>query len=210
MKEGVEMVFINDSLNVMLVGDWNKLYIQPDWIATNVFEKDEIQIGVNGEGSEFSVSYRADGITIAPTQSKIIFSVWNTDEESLEKLSVCLNNFLEKVHIPTTFVYGINGDFVEDDDSLFAEVLDGMSDSNILIENGYQILSTQVTRTLVVNEKIINMESNLENARMTIHFNEHHVDQDKTCTFNTEMLNGFIRQCRKIVLELGYQLEGDE
>ena len=27
------MVFLNDSLTVVLVGDWNKLYIQPDWVA---------------------------------------------------------------------------------------------------------------------------------------------------------------------------------
>ena len=37
------MVFINDSLTVVLVGDWNKLYTQPDWMASNIFEAEEKQ-----------------------------------------------------------------------------------------------------------------------------------------------------------------------
>ena len=32
------MVFLNDSLTVVLVGDWNKLYIQPDWVANNIYD----------------------------------------------------------------------------------------------------------------------------------------------------------------------------
>ena len=45
------MVFINDSLNVVLLGDWNQLYSQPDWIAENVFEKEEMEIGLSGQGT---------------------------------------------------------------------------------------------------------------------------------------------------------------
>lgn len=63
------MFFLNDSLTVVLVGDWNKLYIQPDWMASNVFEKEEIEIGINGQGADFSVSYRRDGIIISPGQT---------------------------------------------------------------------------------------------------------------------------------------------
>ena len=204
------MVFVNDSLNVVLVGDWNKLYIQPDWMATNVFEKDEIEIGVNGEGAEFEVLYRVDGITIVPTQNRIMFSARDTEEETLEKLAFCLNNFIEKVHVPTTFDYGINGMFVESDDNIFAEVLDSMSDANTLSECGYQILGTHITRTLQMDDKIINMESHLENASMNIHFNEHHTNQEQSCRFDGEMLKGFVEQCSRIVADLGYELEGEE
>ena len=40
------MVFINDSLTVVLIGDWNKLYIQPHWVASNIYEAEEIEIGL--------------------------------------------------------------------------------------------------------------------------------------------------------------------
>ena len=68
------MVFLNDSLTVVLVGDWNKLYIQPDWVANNIYETEEIEIGVNGQGSDFSVSYRCDNVIISPDQGKVVLT----------------------------------------------------------------------------------------------------------------------------------------
>jgi len=38
------MVLIEDSLSVVLVGDWNKLYIQPDWMAQHIFEKKNLKL----------------------------------------------------------------------------------------------------------------------------------------------------------------------
>ena len=77
------MVLVNDSLTVVLVGDWNKLYIQPDWMASNIFEKEELEIGVNGQGTDLSVAYRGDGVIISPSQSRMVFSVINTDDDTL-------------------------------------------------------------------------------------------------------------------------------
>ena len=204
------MVFLNDSLTVVLVGDWNKLYIQPDWVANNIYETEEIEIGVNGQGSDFSVSYRCDNVIISPDQGKIVFSVANTDRNSLEKLSLCVNNFLTKAYTTSLFAYGINGNFIDEDGSSFAEVLDGMSDTNQILDNGYEIMATKISRTLSKNGKVINMDSNLVNARLEINFNEHHSNPKEKPTFDVELLNGFIEECSEIVKGLGYELEGDE
>ena len=75
MKKGESDGFLNDSLTVVLVGDWNKLYIQPDWVANNIYETEEIEIGVNGQGSDFSVSYRCDNVIISPDQGKVVFQL---------------------------------------------------------------------------------------------------------------------------------------
>lgn len=149
------MVFINDSLTVVLVGDWNKLYIQPDWMANNVFEKKEIEIGINGQGADFTVSYRGNGIIVSPGQSNMIFSVTDTADEVLNNLCKCLNNFLEKAVTPQLFAYGLNADFVEEDGILFAEVIDSMSDTNAIIESGYEIVSTKISRTLKRDDKLL-------------------------------------------------------
>lgn len=60
------MVFLNDSLNVVLVGDWNRLYMQPDWMAEHVFEKEEIEICINGQDLALSMAYRSAGVMIVP------------------------------------------------------------------------------------------------------------------------------------------------
>lgn len=201
------MFFLNDSLTVVLVGDWNKLYIQPDWIAENVYEANEIEIGVNGQGSDFSVTYRCDNVIISPDQRKVVFSVTNTDANTLEKLSLCVNNFLAKAYTTALFAYGINGSFTDDDCSNFTQVLDDMTDTNRILENGYKIDSTKISRTLSKNDKVINMESNLENARLEIQFNEHHSNPKEIPIFDIKLLNNFIVECSEIVKHLGYELE---
>lgn len=44
LTKGEKMVLIEDSLSVVLVGDWNKLYIQPDWMAQHIFEKKNLKL----------------------------------------------------------------------------------------------------------------------------------------------------------------------
>lgn len=204
------MVLLNDSLTVVLVGDWNKLFIQPDWMANNVFMKEEIEIGVNGQGSDFTVSYRGNGIIIAPGQSKIVFSVTNTDDDTIDNLCSCLNNFIEKAYTPQLFAYGLNCEFIENDGILFAEVLDSMSDTNAIVENGYEIISTKISRTLKSNNKVINMDSNLESRNLKVHFNEHHASEEDKPKFNIEYIKSFIEECNRILCGLGYEIEGDE
>lgn len=205
------MIFKDDSLTVVLLGDWNKLYIQPDWMARNIFEKDEIEIGVNGQGSDFSVSYNVENVTISPEQSKIIFSAENTKDETLNDLCKYLNNFICKAYTTKLYAYGLNIDYLEDDGTLFAEVLDSMSDTNAIVDNGYEIISTKVSRTLKYDDTTINMDSLLENKQLNVHFNGHYIpeDEDKP-NFTVKFITDFKDECSKILSGLGYDIEGEE
>ena len=202
------MVFINDSLNVVLLGDWNQLYSQPDWIAENVFEKEEMEIGLSGQGTE--VRYKADGVIIAPGLSSMIFSVTDTGESELKSLCEYLNNFLEKASTPQFAAYGLNAEFVEENVSAFADVIDSMADAEALVNNGCVIVSTQISRTLRRNNKLINMSSNLENNNLQIRFNEHHIAEESRPNFTLELVKSFIKECREILSGLGYEMEGEE
>lgn len=204
------MFFLNDSLTVVLVGDWNKLYIQPDWIASNIFENEEMEIGVIGQGADFSISYKRDGIIISPGQTNMTFSVINTDDETLNNLCRCLNSFIEKAYTPKLFAYGLNGDFVEEEGVLFAEVLDSMSDTNAIVENGYEVVSTKVSRVLKRDDRIINMDSSLDIRELRVHFNEHHTSEEDKPNFSIEGIKGFLKECDEILHGLGYEMEGEE
>ena len=204
------MVFINDSLNVVLLGDWNQLYSQPDWIAENVFEKEEMEIGLSGQGTDFTVRYKAAGVIIAPGLSSMIFSVTDTGESELKSLCEYLNNFLEKASTPQFAAYGLNAEFVEENVSAFADVIDSMADAEALVNNGCVIVSTQISRTLRRNNKLINMSSNLENNNLQIRFNEHHIAEESRPNFTLELVKSFIKECREILSGLGYEMEGEE
>lgn len=204
------MIFVTDSLNIVLVGDWNKLYSQPDWIAENIFEKDEMEIGLSGQGTDFTVLYKADSVIIAPGMGSTSFSVTDIGDNELESLCKYLNNFVEKASTPQFVAYGLNAEFMEENGSAFADVIDSMSDAKALVNNGCVIVSTQISRTLTRNSKLINMNSNFENNNLQIRFNEHHIAEESRPNFTLELVKDFMQDCKEILSGLGYEIEGEE
>ena len=197
-------------LTIVMLGDWNKLYTQPDWIASNIFESDEMEIGVSGQDAFMDISFKCNNIVINSKQDRFVFSAMNTDIDTLNELTKIISNFSAKAHTPVMVAYGINIDYVEEDTSIFANVLDSIPDTSILINNGYQIESTEIKRALSIDDKIINMDCKQSGSILQIHFNEHHESSELTPKINVVVLNEFIEKCNNIVRSLGYELEGDE
>lgn len=206
------MVFIGNSLGIVLVGDWNRKYIQPEWIANNVFKNQELQISVDVQGSDILVSYKNNGITISPTQNKVQFIVDNIEEGILKRLCDCINRFIKDAVTPEINAYGLNIKFEEEDSNHFSEVSDGIPDFDKIIESGYEIVSTNINRTIKRNNKIINMNFGMENTKLTVSFNEHHTEDIdiKKYEIDVDRINSFIVECKNIVTNLGYGLEGEE
>ena len=205
------MIFAGDSLTIVLLGDWNRFYIQPNWIADNVYGRQEIEMGVNGQGIDFSVTYRCDGVTIAPSQSQILFTSINTEHATLERLITCVNNFLQRATTPILNAYGFNCDYIDSDGSQFADVRDHMTDNDGIITCGYEIKASKITRTLYKAGKIINLESVLDGNQLRFHFNEHHGESTSEMPNMTiQQIEDFLRESRELVKAFGYEIEDEE
>lgn len=200
----------NGSLTIVLLGDWNRLYSQPEWIAQHIFQEQEIEIAVNGQGTVFNVSYRKGDVIITPAQDKVVFAAMNLLESTLESISSYVSNYLTRAVTPVLTAYGFNIDFADTDASIFSEVIDGMADANTLIESGYSIASTKISRSLEKEGRLINIDFNVENGQLLIHFNEHYADPGLNPIIEYTSLNAFIERCTQIVNALGYEIEGDE
>ena len=205
------MVLVKDSLAIVLVGDWNKLYIQPEWISANVYMKNEIEIGINGQGTDLQVIYKCDGVVIAPTQNQVIFTAMNMDEKTIIALISCVNNYLKNAYTPILVAYGFNCDFIDNESRLFAEVVDSISDSLAIIGNGYEIKATTINRTIEKNGKILNIESSRTDNMTKIHFNEHNGNAtDKMPEIEMDQIQAFLTGCNSLIEAFGYDLENDE
>ncbi len=205
------MKLLKDSLTVVLLGDWNKLYMQPEWIAHNIYEKKEIEIGVSGQGIDLKVTYRSNEVVIAPTQSQVTMTAINADSTALNDLVKCLNNFLNKAKTPYLIAYGLNCEFVDDDSSVFANMIDSMADSSIIIENGYEIKSSKVMRSLMKDGVMLNLETTMEGTGVRVHFNEHHGNKlTEMPSITVEQILGFLKAAKEIVIALGYEIEEDD
>ena len=198
----------NNSITVVILGDWNKLFIQPDWVAENVFETPDIEIGINGAGSLFSVTYKKDMVLMKPTQAKVEFSIIDICDEAFRSLEKYINNYLEKAYTPSITAYGFNADYDDSEDTRLAQIFDDLSDANIVSDLGYEIKASEIKRSLMKDNKIINMQCKISHTNTTIHFNEHHPNvAEKQLEISANMLKTFLEEIEKIIQGLGYKIE---
>ena len=204
------MVLKENSLVIVLVGDWNKLYIQPEWITQHVFNKNEVEMEISGRGSDFTISYKSNNVLIPATQSKMLFSATKIDKDTLQYLCLCLNNFVRQAQSAQKISYGYNVDFSDDNGSLLAKVFDSVSDNFNIVRAGYEIDSMRISQVLKRDKRKISIDSGLINNKAAIHFNEHHDGEDAGPSFCIEDINSFFCECKKILRAQGYEIEDDE
>jgi len=206
------MHIVPGSFTVVLLGDWNKQYIQPDWVANFIYENPEIEIGVEGIGTDFSISYRKNNVVIKPSQNKIVIALTELNDESIVFFSNCVINYLSKAYTPVLTAFGINVEYSDEENTKLASIFDEMADLDPIIEMGYEITSTKVSRTLSRDGIIMNIESTINNSTTHIRFNEHHgTPTNDTKSLEKEMtpekLSSFLKETVSIVRGLGYEVD---
>ena len=202
------MYLVSNSFTIVLLGDWNSLYIQPDWVANNVYENPEIEIGINGQGVEFSITYKKDKVVISPSQSKMVFSVTDIEEDAIKQLCRCICNYLEKAYTPQINAYGLNVDYYDNENTQLASIFDEMRDVNSIINMGYTISETKISRKIEKSGNVINMDCSINKSQTIIHFNEHHGSPEKrSIDFSSESIQQFFARTTEIIKGLGYEIE---
>lgn len=197
------------SLTAVFNGDWNNLYIQPDWLAKNVYEQPEIEVGVNGIGAMVNVLYKYGNVVINPSQNQVIFSAEADDKETIDLFCKAANNFLTKAHTPRLISFGLNADF-EDTGDKFAETIDKMWDNDALIECGCEIIATKISRSISLDGNIYNIDCVFNGNTLMMHINEHHSGANDKADFPSlkdEYVNRFWDECWKIIGAMGYERE---
>lgn len=204
------MNLLTDSITIVLLGDWNRLYIQPDWVATKVFGSSEIEIGIEGKDTDFHISYKKGNVIIRPAQNKIVLSATDSKKEIIDELVAATNNYLKNAFSPQIFAYGINIDFQDSENTSFADALDNMPDAEKIVELGYKIETSQIQRTFSKDGNTINMKIQLGEATTKVHFNEHHEDNVKgKIKISTDSILSFIDSAKNILSGLGYEIDGE-
>lgn len=201
-----KMQIKKDSIAVVVNGDWNKLYIQPDWMARNVFEKEKIEIGINTL-EQMSIICKSDNVIIKLSQSQVVFSTQSYDKVSLQYLAKCVSNFIVKSFTPIVLSFGLNIEFIDDQDT-FLSYADSLWDYNGLIECGSEILTTNISRMIKLDDTIYNIDYKYQKNELIVHINEHHdvnINKADFPDFTEENIEQFVEKCWRIMTKIGYE-----
>ena len=200
----------NNSLAIVLIGDWNKIYTEPEWIAKNIFKQSEIEVRVTFTNSDASLYCLAKNIIVESRTDRVVFTSKNDEKESINALVVCVNNFLLSAKSPVKVSFGYNTEYSEDNSMVFAEYLDSLPDTGTFIEEGYEIKKTDIKRVIVSDGILLNIDFRMNGPHLTVHFNEHHDKLPDGDSISSEKLIGFIERSKRILIALGYSMESDD
>lgn len=196
-----------ESFAIVLIGDWNKLYTRPDWIAENVYKENEMEVGVEGVGADFSIAFKKNDVVIRPTQEKMVFSTLNLKDETLEKMCKALNNFVNEATSAISIRYGFNCQFTDEDRTNYYGMLDSISDTENLVAEGIRIIKTEISRVLEVDQRVVQLEFGENDGNVVVSLNEHHEAWEGD--INTEMIRQFVQRCENVLQIMGYEMEED-
>lgn len=193
------------SLTVILIGDWNKLYSQPEWIVKNVFDDNEMEITVEGAGMEFTISFKKNDIIVNSTPEKVIFSAEDVNNDTLNRLVGAINNFVSKANSAQKIEYGYNLQFLDEDRTVYYEILDSICDADRLSLNGIEVLNTKISRILRADEKILRVEFNEVDGKVIAFMNEHHQSWEHELVVKD--IYEFMNISQKVLESMGYIFE---
>jgi len=200
------------SLNIVLRGDWNKMYCDPAYLAHALFSGEEVTIEVMGKGIEFVIQCRYKGLTIIPSQDRMQIVVSDFSESNIILFASAIKALVQQLVSPKVEAFGFNIVYDSSDDETIARMIDNIDDANALTERGCTILATTIKREVSFKEHVYNIEYNLVNGNTKISFNQHNVVNCKSneIDISEDRIKSFIQDTEELIDSLGYEIDEEE
>ena len=201
------MKYVDNSLSVVFVGDFNRKYISFEWLATTVFEENKIEMGVNVKDGLVAILYQTDSVIIIPNQKKITFQVKGLDKVKIGIFTKYIQKFTSSVPNELFTAYGINSNYSEDESLVIPQENDSLTSQKRLIKNGYDIINMTSIRQVSKDGKVYNVTVSSDIHKTNININEDHQKIAEVPIEFDEMLKRHFECCKEILGSFGFDLE---
>lgn len=155
---------------LVVVGSWNKYIFSENWIVENILGEGvrySIQYPLNAIGS---LKFSLENISFCIFGERLVFQLNNNSENAYREIVKIARKIFQKlIHTPVTAL-GVN--FVYSSNETLCE-LDNLPQSSNLIQTlGYDIISSQLTRTFKISEQeTLNLKTELKEHNIIYDFN---------------------------------------
>lgn len=113
---------IEESVNTVIAGAWNRAIIQPDWLRRQfpkTFSDDEFQIGLSGMPRASTVRFKFKSVELEPTDTRLTLWPSTLSSADLEAVSNIALDICRKLEHTPVLAVGQNADFVLEDKEYF-------------------------------------------------------------------------------------------
>lgn len=206
------MKYQENSLNVVIIGSWNKIFADPIFLANTLFSGQEVTLEVIGQGLDLSVQCKYKDVCITPTIDRIQFTCTSLSTDSIAFFTQTLQHFFQNVECPAISAYGINIHYNDVEDVILPEVIDSISDRSRLVDMGCEIITTNIVRKIKYDDLVFNISFSYTNNGTIITFNQHNdvKGTNKDIIFSDDQVLMVIQKSKEILQNLGYETEALE
>ena len=196
------------SLNVVLLGDWNRMFCTPEYISEKIFPGKEVILEVVKQDQDFQIRCRCNNQLLIPTQSRIQMICLDLSEDGIKEVDLAIRHLFSNVYSPQITAYGFNITYEEENDDILPDILDNISFAKNVIERGAQIYSSSLKQTLEYNDKKFMFDYTFENGTTTVLINQHN-DTNRTSSdiqIKEREVMTFLRETEALLSAEGYSI----
>ena len=200
------------TLNIVVIGDWNKMFCTPEFISEKIFPGKEVVLEVIKQEQDFLVRCKCNNVLLVPTQNRMQIFGLDMSNEGIAEFEAVVNSFFRNVFSPKITAYGFNISYEEVDDEILPDILDNISINKRAIEKGAEIRSSSIKQTFDYNEKRYMFDYSFENGTTTILINQHNEINKKSTDIVLEekVIDHFIDDTLVLLTAQGYITGKDE
>lgn len=165
-----------NSWSVVLVGKWNRYILTPQWVGTNLFEEDNIQVEFPVNRPELAPRYRSsDNIVFSPSIHKSQFFAQEPyNDQMLQRIAIMTRKLLTiLIHTPLSSI-GTNFGFEELAQNFPDLNFFNLTDSDQFAERIENVNSIEIKRQFNINGRVLNFTIISKGENVYFDFNFHY------------------------------------
>lgn len=200
-----------DSLTFVIVGDWNKFYTNPSWLAQNVFKLEQVDLELGyTPGVKFTVILGDTSCSIQPATNKFVVTSANLQAETIRRFDEVCANLVDNAKSPFIQAYGYNIKFLENGDNAFTGVIDNLPDSDALASIGASLETASISRRINYHNVTLNVTNTIDRKGVQ----ELSINQHTECNCNSDTIklpensaDSFLRLIQEFLQNTGFTIE---
>ncbi len=203
------MQILPERHNIIIVGGWNVRVFNAAWAAQSLFELPEIGLEVSLDDPTHDFRVRGAEQTVQVAPDRLVFTTENPTDDQLHALQALAVKTLTSLSATPVKALGINFAWEEPEPPRDLLELFEFADNRKLADAGARIAETTLKRTLVVDDRVLNLALRLqESGSVTFDLNFHHPLESTTQAVNQLQVGVVGRRDRALeILRNTYPLE---
>jgi hypothetical protein len=156
---------------IVIVGSWNVAILNPDWVAQEVFEQNQISVEVLFGPGQAGFKLCSEFVQLIPSPDRIILSA--TSADGIENAERAATRLLERLPVTPVTSIGVNFGFLEPEPGSDLLSLFDLKDKGPISDGGWAIQETSILRALKLDDRTLNLRLTHGNHGVSFHLNFH-------------------------------------